>query len=50
LGNGNTVVSWGDIGRIDEVDADGTIMWQAHAPSGAGLGYTHHVEALGGAP
>ena len=36
LPNGNTLVGWGRAGRISEFAPDGTLLFDAHAPSGKG--------------
>ena len=46
LDSGNTLITWSTAGRIDQVAADGTLLWQLNADIGAAFGYTHYVETL----
>lgn len=46
LENGNTIVTWGSAGRIQEVTADGTLLWDNLFGIGGAFGYTTWVEDL----
>jgi hypothetical protein len=50
LPGGNTLVTWGSSGRIDEVTTDGEIVRRLDVGLGAGVGYTTWVEALTSEP
>jgi len=41
-----TVVSFTTAGRIEQVDADGTLAWELYTDIGAGVGYTEWVSSL----
>ncbi len=40
LDNGNTIVTWGFAGQIDEVTPDGELAWQLNATLGVGFFYS----------
>ncbi len=48
LPNGNTLVAWGSGGTITEVTPEGEIAFQVSLAIGSAIGFTHHVDALGG--
>ena len=50
LANGNTLVAWGSGGTITEVTPDGQMALQVSMPIGSAIGFTHHLDALGGVP
>lgn len=50
LGNGNTFVSWGSAGRVEEVTPDGTLAVRTDLGVGTVLGFSNHLEAFGGVP
>ena len=44
LSNGNTLISWTDLGRLDEVSPDGELLWRAELPLGTVFGRVDHAE------
>ncbi len=46
LDTGATVVTWSTAGQIEEVDADGQLVWRLNADIGAGIGFTTWMEDL----
>jgi len=48
LSNGNTLVAWGSGGTITEVTPDGDTAFQVSLSIGAAIGFTHHIDAIGG--
>ena len=46
LPSGHTLVTWGMAGQVDEVDADGALVWRLNVELGAGIGYTTWLEQL----
>lgn len=50
LANGNRLISWGNAGIITEVTPDEEVVWQVGAGVGNPLGFTQHVNAIGGVP
>jgi len=46
LSNGNTLISWSSVGRLDEVSAAKKLVWSLHAALGSGFGYVQHVRSL----
>lgn len=48
LSNGNTLVAWGSGGVITEVTPAGDVAFQVSLAIGSAVGFTHHVDALGG--
>lgn len=48
LANGNTLIAWGSGGTITEVTPDGETAFQVSLSIGAAIGFTHHIDALGG--
>lgn len=43
---GNTVVSWSQLGQLDEVDPDGIPVWQVKLKAGAGFGFVSWADIL----
>lgn len=50
LADGNTLVSWGNVGRITEVTPGGDVALQIDMGVGNPLGFSHHLDAFGGVP
>ncbi len=50
LPTGNTLITWGSSGRIDEVDPEGGAVRRLEVGLGAGVGYTTWVEELTAVP
>ncbi len=48
LENGNTLVAWGSGGTITEVTPDGETAFQVNLGIGSAVGFTHHIDQLGG--
>lgn len=48
LENGNTLVAWGSGGTITEVTPSGEMAFQVSLAIGSAIGFTHHIDALGG--
>lgn len=46
LPNGNTLITWGTSGRIEEVTPEGETVLQIDLPLGAGFGYTSWTDSL----
>ena len=46
LPNGNTLITWSTSAQLDEVDADGNLLWQLNSGMGAGFGYTTWLDSL----
>ncbi len=46
LENGNVLVTWSLLGQIDEVDADGNLLWQLNTSLGGVFGYTRWYDSL----
>ncbi len=46
LDDGNTLVSWSSSGQIDEVTADGDVVWRLRTQMAAGFGFTTWLETL----
>jgi len=46
LPNGNTLITWGTSGRIEEVTPEGETVLQIDLPLGAGFGYTSWSASL----
>jgi outer membrane protein assembly factor BamB len=44
--NGNTLVTFSNQGQIDEVNADGELIWQLNLSVGGALGYLTYLDAL----
>lgn len=44
--NGNTMVVWSTSGMIDEVDANGELIWRVSVELGSGMGYAQYMETL----
>lgn len=49
LADGHRFIGWGGAGRITELDADDTVVWQVDADLGGSFGYTHALVSLAGA-
>lgn len=47
LADGNTQITWGEEGVVEEVDADGEVVWQLQGPEGHTLGFGHALAAFG---
>lgn len=50
LANGNWLVAWGSGGTLTEVTPEGEMALQVSLPAGSALGFTHHLDAMGGVP
>ncbi|MDP2315129.1 MAG: aryl-sulfate sulfotransferase [Pseudomonadota bacterium] len=48
LDNGNTLIAWGSGGTITEVTPSGEMAFQVSLAIGSAIGFTHHIDALGG--
>ncbi|MES2638761.1 MAG: aryl-sulfate sulfotransferase [Myxococcota bacterium] len=48
LENGNTLIAWGSGGTITEVTPTGEMAFQVSLGIGSAIGFTHHIDALGG--
>jgi len=46
LPDDRTLITWSSPGQIDEVTADGTLVWRLNAAMGAGFGYTTWTASL----
>lgn len=46
LPSGHTLVTWSMAGQVDEVDAEGELVWRLNVELGAGIGYTTWLEQL----
>ena len=46
LENGNTLISWGAVGQVDDVTPEGERVWRLHVEIGHGFGYTIWREVL----
>jgi hypothetical protein len=46
LAGGTTLVSWSHLGLLEEVDAEGELVWQAELALGAGFGFVTVSERL----
>jgi len=46
LPSGNTLINWSAAGRVEQVAADGDVVWRIETRLGAGFGYGDLVEAL----
>jgi hypothetical protein len=46
LENGNTHVNWSVQGQMDEVDADGNLLWRLIGPLGSAFGYSERLDNL----
>ena len=46
LPNGNTLITWGSAGQVDEITPEGESVWRANLGLGAGLGYMDWMESL----
>lgn len=46
LDDGSTLIAWDLGGRLEQVDADGELIWQVEADVGSAFGYIHRVDAL----
>ncbi len=46
LDEGAMRITWSTAGRIEELDADGQVLWQVNAELGGAFGYTSAVESL----
>lgn len=44
--DGHTLVNFGVLGQLDEVDEDGEVLWRINLDLGAALGYTTYLESL----
>jgi hypothetical protein len=44
LDNGNTLVSWTDLGRLDEISPLGELLWRAELPLGTVFGRVDHAD------
>lgn len=44
---GTTLIGWGSGGRLTEVDAEGTVVWQVETEVGSSFGFTRPVRTLG---
>ncbi len=44
--DGSTQVAWGNLGRIEDVDPSGTMLWQLDISSGETVIYAERVEGL----
>lgn len=49
LPNGHRYIGWGGAGRLTELAADDTVLWQVDADLGGSFGYTHTLGTLAGA-
>jgi hypothetical protein len=50
LPSGNTLVSWGNVGMLTEVDPSGEVVWRLNSDIGHGIGFHTGLSALGGVP
>ncbi len=50
LDDGHTLVTFSNQGQIDEVDADGELVWRLNASLGGAVGYTTFLEDLYASP
>jgi hypothetical protein len=50
LPTGSTLITWSTAGQIDEVSADGDLLWRANALFGGAFGYTTWLETLAYGP
>lgn len=46
LDDGSTLIAWDLGGRLEQVDAEGNLLWQVEANVGSAFGYVHRVDAL----
>lgn len=46
MDNGNTIITWGTAGRIQEVEADGTVVWDEFLSVGGAVGFSTWVDDL----
>ncbi|MCK6526869.1 aryl-sulfate sulfotransferase [Myxococcota bacterium] len=44
--DGHTLVNFGVLGQLDEVDEDGEVLWRINLDLGAAFGYTTYLESL----
>ncbi|MCK6529754.1 aryl-sulfate sulfotransferase [Myxococcota bacterium] len=48
LDNGNTHVSWGSMGVLNQISPEGDVVWQVNTPIGNALSFIDAVERIGG--
>ena len=46
LDNGDTIVSWSTAGQLEQVDAEGELIWRINTDLGTAFGYLSHTDSL----